>query len=72
MIVEEKIKFKDLDTAIDNSGLKRKYICERLDLSYQALRLKLCGVSPFTDKDIKTFREVLDLSADDVINLFLL
>lgn len=72
MIVTEKIKFKELNDAIENSGLKRKYICEQLDLSQQALRLKLYGISPFTAKDIKILKEVLNLSADDVVNLFLL
>ena len=72
MIVTDKIKFKELNDAIENSGLKRKYICEKLDLSFQALRLKLYGISPFTAKDIKILKEVLNLSAEDVVNLFLL
>lgn len=61
----------ELDKRIKESGLWKKHICKKLDLSYQSFRLKMCGKSPFTDKDIKGLMEILNLTPDDVVNLFL-
>lgn len=60
--LEEKIKL---------SGMFKKHICKRMNISYQSLRLKMCGESPFTDKEIKDLMAILNLTPDDVVDIFL-
>lgn len=61
----------ELDKRIKESGLWKKHICKRMEISYQSLRLKMCGKSPFTDKEIKDLMTILNLTPDEVVDIFL-
>lgn len=60
-----------LDRKILNSGLKKRYIADRLGLSRQALYNKLNGCSDFTLGEMMQLSTILGLSAKERDKIFL-
>lgn len=59
-----------LESKMAESGLKRKYFCERLGLTYQGLSNKLKGENEFVSSEIKVLKEILHLSDKAVNDIF--
>ncbi len=60
-----------LKNAIDNSGLKRKYIAEQLGLSYQGFLDKIRGKSEFVGSEIIRMKDLLRMDEKAVSEIFL-
>lgn len=60
-----------LKMIIEASGLKKVYIAEKLGLSYQGYLKKENGINDFISSEIKTMKDLLHLSDDEVIKIFL-
>jgi hypothetical protein len=60
-----------LKKIIEASGLKKVYIAEKLGLSYQGYLKKENGINDFISSEIKTMKDLLHLSDDEVIKIFL-
>ena len=54
-----------LRQAIDDNGIKLKFICEKLGLSRQGLYKKMNGRSEFTVSETKEIQEILGLSNEE-------
>ena len=57
--------FKDVDNkkieeAITKSGLKKKFIAEQLDITYNSLRRKLKGEIHFSKLELEKLRSILE------------
>lgn len=50
-------------------GLKHKYVAEQIGISEQTLCNKLCGAREWKASELKGLQKVLDLSAEEVIEL---
>lgn len=61
---------KLLEKHIMLSGLKYKYIAEKLGLSYYSLRKKLDNITEFTASEIDILCEVLNLSVEERMRIF--
>lgn len=48
---------------IDESGLKKAYIAEKIGLSYQGLKNKLDGISDFTVTEMNLLCDVLHINS---------
>lgn len=59
-----------LKRRIRESGLKKTHIASRLGLSYQGYLKKENGEHFFTSKEISILIELLNLSTDDVMQIF--
>lgn len=62
---------KKLKGSIDDSGLKKVFIAEKLGLSYQGYLKKENGQSEFTGKEITILRDLLNLTNKEVAEIFL-
>ena len=60
-----------LKSVIADSGLKKTFIAEKLDLSYQGYLKKESGKSDFTAKEIVILKDLLKLSNKEVSGIFL-
>lgn len=60
-----------LEKIIEDSGVKKKAIAERLDLSPQGLRNKLSGVYDFTIPEMMELCSILKLNAKQREQIFL-
>lgn len=60
-----------LKMIIEASGLKKTYIAEKLGLSYQGYLKKENGTNQFLSSEIKTMKDLLHLSDDEVMKIFL-
>ena len=49
-----------LEEAIRKSGLKKKWIAEQLDITYNSLRRKLKRWVPFSKLELEKIRKILD------------
>ena len=54
-----------LRQAIDDNGIKLKFICEKLGLSRQGLYKKMNGWSEFTVSETKVIQQILGLSNEE-------
>ncbi len=54
-----------LEEKIANSGYRKRYIAERIGLSYQGFLNKIRNKSEFKAPEIKTLCELLDISSDE-------
>lgn len=54
-----------LRQAIDDNGIKLKFICEKLGLSRQGLYKKMNGRSEFTVSETKEIQQILGLSNEE-------
>ena len=48
-----------LEKAIKKSGLKKKWIAEQLDITYNSLRRKLKGEIPFSNLELEKINNIL-------------
>lgn len=53
--------YKRLEQKIEASGLKKKFIAEKMNLSYQGLHNKLTGKHDFTRQEVATLSELLGI-----------
>lgn len=60
-----------LKEAIDNSGLKRKYIAGQLGLSYQGFLDKIRGKTEFVGSEIVLMKDLLRMDEKTVNEIFL-
>ena len=51
---------KKIDAAIKASGLKRKFIAQELDITYNSLRRKLLGEIPFSKLELEKIYKILE------------
>ena len=61
---------EELNRAIDESGIKRKYIADALGISVQALRLKILNRTEFKQNEIATLRNILKLTQREADLIF--
>ena len=61
MEVKHLVNTQLLNYAIDNSGLKRSFIAEKLKISRQSLLRKVSGKSEFTGGEIQELSNILSL-----------
>ena len=50
---------KELEEAIKKSGLKKIWIAEQLDITYNSLRRKLKGEIPFSKLELEKLNNIL-------------
>ena len=60
-----------LKMIIEASGLKKTYIAEKLGLSYQGYLKKENGTNQFLSSEIKTMKDLLHMSDEEVMEIFL-
>ena len=51
---------KELEEAIKRSGLKKVWIAEQLDITYNSLRRKLKGEIPFNKLELEKIYNILE------------
>ena len=51
---------KELEEAIKRSGLKKVWIAEQLDITYNSLRRKLKGEIPFSKLELEKINNILE------------
>ena len=74
VLAEIKAKYKKtqlLKDAIKKSGYKVEYIFTQMGLSRNGFYKKLNGETPFKDYEIKRLSELLKLTNDEIIDIFL-
>lgn len=59
-----------LRSTIDDSGIKLKFICEKMGLSRYGLYKKLNGSSEFTASEMKEMQNILHLSNKERDEIF--
>lgn len=59
-----------LKAKLDDSGLKRGYIAQELNLSAYGLSRKVEGITEFKSSEIRTLIRLLGLTSDDVRDIF--
>ena len=53
----------ELKKIIDESGIKKKHIAQRLGLSYYGLQLKIEGKNEFKQKEITVLCDILNIDS---------
>jgi len=64
------INSKLLNSKMKESGFKRKYIADQLNLSYQGLRDKITGKREFVVSEVKTLKDILHLNDQAFNDIF--
>ena len=64
------INLELLTTKIEQSGMKRKVIAEKMNLTTAGLRNKLIGKRDFNATEIKSIAHAINLTGDDILNIF--
>lgn len=59
-----------LEKKIQDSGMKRKAISEKADLTYQGFMNKAKGKREFTASEIQSLAKTLNLSSDEIFEIF--
>lgn len=59
-----------LTEKIEKSGLKRKAIAEKMNLTPAGLRNKLVGKREFSATEIKGIAHAINLTDDDILSIF--
>ena len=59
-----------LKKAINRKGLKIRYIAEKLGISHEAMYNKVKGKTEFKASEISALIDLLDLTANDVFEIF--
>ena len=59
-----------LRAKIDEHGLKLRFVAAKCGLSYQGFLNKITNQSEFTAPEMRTLRELLDLSLDEMDAIF--
>lgn len=60
-----------LQNKITDSGIKKTFIAERLGISYPGYLNKETGKTEFTASEVAIMRQLLNLSEDELVNIFL-
>lgn len=60
-----------LSKVVEQSGLKKNFIADKLGISYQGYLNKEKGKTDFTSKEISIMRDLLHLSNKEVMEIFL-
>lgn len=60
-----------LKRAIEDSGLKKVFIAEKLGLSYQGYLKKENGINDFVANEIKILKDLLHFTDKEVSQIFL-
>lgn len=63
---------KRLKSIVEQSGLKKTFIAEKLGITYQGYFKKENGKSEFLASEIAVMKDLLNLSTKDVNDIFLL
>lgn len=61
---------KLLKDKIDESGVKLKFIAEKLDLTYSGLRKKINNSTEFKASEIAELSKILELNKNEVMSIF--
>lgn len=61
-----------LKLKIDEKGLKRYYIADKMGISVQALQLKVDGVREFKASEIRIISRLLGLELKEIDKIFLI
>ena len=64
------VDYIKLNKAIDNSGIKKNSIASQLNIERRTLANKLSGKSEFTVSQLDGMQRILQLSHDDLIDIF--
>lgn len=59
-----------LEQKIEESGLKKGYLCEQLDLSRNGFNKKVSGLTPFRVPEVFTLCALLSISDRDKVKIF--
>ena len=59
-----------LTKKIEQSGMKSKLIAEKMNLTTAGLRNKLIGKRDFNATEIKNIAHAINLTGDDILNIF--
>ena len=59
-----------LTEKIEKSGMKRKAIAEKMNLTTAGLRNKLIGKRDFSASEIKGIAHALNLTGDEILSIF--
>ena len=55
-----------INEAIKKSGLKKKWIAEQLDITYNSLRRKLKGEIPFSKLELEKLNSILEFHLREI------
>ena len=55
-----KVDNEKINQAIKKSGLKKKWIAQELDITYNSLRRKLLGEIPFSKLELEKIYKILE------------
>lgn len=64
------IKKNLLEARMKEKNIEYADLCKSINMSYQSLRWRLWGRTEFKLSEIKAIKECLDLSMDQVIEIF--
>lgn len=59
-----------LEKKIEDSGIKKRVIAEKANLTRQGLLLKTKGVREFKASEIQSIAKTLNLSTDEIFSIF--
>lgn len=68
--MDYEINLKKLAEKIETSGMKRKAIAARMNLTAAGLANKLSGKRDFSASEINKIADVLNLTSDDILSIF--
>ena len=71
MLKTNYINTQMLKDCIKKSGIRKAWLCERLDISYPAFHSKVAGERPFTAPEISALQKSLNLSDAETIRIFI-
>ncbi len=64
------INLELLTKKIEQSGMKRKVIAEKMNLTTAGLRNKLIGKRDFNATEIKSIAHAINLTGNDILTIF--
>lgn len=59
-----------LEQAIENSGLRRRYIVEQLDMAYASFNSKLSGKVEWKTPEVHKLCKILHINKTDMLRIF--
>ena len=63
----KRVDLKKLDRAITQSGMKRTWLAQRLDMSIPTLRSRLYGEKPFTVEELLEVCEAIGRNVEEFL-----
>lgn len=64
------MNFKLLESVINEKGIKKSFVADKIGISRQSFYLKLNGEREFSQKEIAGLRDVLGLSDKQFLSIF--